>query len=33
MKELIAPKMSSYDLRYNNSFKRRRVKSVWHGTE
>ena len=25
--------MSSYDLRNNNSFKRRRVKSVWHGTE
>ena len=33
MKELFAPKMSSYDLRNNNSFKRRRVKSVWHGTE
>ena len=22
-----------YDLRNNNSFKRRRVNSVWHGTE
>ena len=33
MKELFAPKMSSYNLRNNNSFKRRRVKSVWHGTE
>ena len=33
MKELFAPKMSSYDLRNNNSFKRRRVKSVWYGTE
>ena len=33
MKELFAPKMSSYDLRNDNSFKRRRVKSVWHGTE
>ena len=33
MKELFTPKMSSYDLRNNNSFKRRRVKSVWHGTE
>ena len=33
MKELFAPKMSSYDLCNNNSFKRRRVKSVWHGTE
>ena len=33
MKELFAPKMSSYDLRNNNSFKRRRVKSVWHSTE
>ena len=32
MKELFAPKMSSYDLRNNNSFKRRRVRSVWHGT-
>ena len=25
--------MSPYDLRNNNSFKRRRVNSVWHGTE
>ena len=33
MKELFAPKMISYDLRNNNSFKRRRVKSVWYGTE
>ena len=33
MKGLFTPKMSSYDLRNNNSFKRRRVKSVWHGTE
>ena len=33
MKELFGPKMSSYDLRNNNSFKRWRVKSVWHGTE
>ena len=33
MKELFAPKMSSYDRRNNNSFKRSRVKSVWHGTE
>ena len=33
IKELFAPKMSSYDLCNNNSFKRRRVKSVWHGTE
>ena len=24
--------MSSYDLRNNNSFRRRRVNSVWHGT-
>ena len=32
-KELFAPKMSFYDLRNNNSFKRRRVKSVWYGTE
>ena len=33
MKELFAPKMSSYDLRNKNPFKKRRVKSVWHGTE
>ena len=32
-KQLFDPKMSSYDLRNNNSFKRKRVKSVWHGTE
>ena len=25
--------MASYDLRNNNSFMRRRVKSVWHDTE
>ena len=28
MKELLAPKMSLYDLRNNNSFKIRRVNSV-----
>ena len=33
MKEVFAPKMSPYDLRNNNSFKRRIVNSVWHGTE
>ena len=33
MKELLAPKMSPYDLRNNNSFKKRGVKSVSHGTE
>ena len=33
MKYLFAPKMSSYDLRNSDSFKRRRVSSVWHGTE
>ena len=33
MKKLFAPKMSSYDLRNNDSFKIRRVNSVWHGTE
>ena len=32
MKELFAPKMSRYDLRNNNSFKGRRVNSVWHDT-
>ena len=33
MKELFAPKMSPYDLRNNNSFKRMRVNFVWHATE
>ena len=33
MKELFAPKMSPYNLRNNNLFKRRRVNSLWHGTE
>ena len=33
MKELFAPKMSSYNLCNTNPFKRRRVKSAWHGTE
>ena len=33
MKELFAPKLSPYDLRNSNSFKRKRVNSVWHGTE
>ena len=33
MKELFTPKMRPYELRNNNSFKRRRVNSLWHGTE
>ena len=33
MKERFDPKMSPYDLRNNNSFKRRRANSVCHGTE
>ena len=33
MKELFTPNVSTNDLRNNNSFKRRRVNSVWHGTE
>ena len=33
MKELFAPKISHYDLRNDNSFKSRRVNSIWHGTE
>ena len=33
MKELFAPKVSHYDLHNNNSFKRRRVYFVWHGTK
>ena len=33
MKELFAPKMTPYDLRNNNSFKRRRVNFVRNVTE
>ena len=33
MKEPFAPKVSPYDLRNKNSFKRRRINSVWHRTE
>ena len=33
MKQLFPPKVSPYDLRNNNSFKRRRVNSVWHDNE
>ena len=33
MKEHFAPKMSPYDLYNNNPFKRKRVNSVWYGTE
>ena len=33
IKEVFATKVSSYELRDNNSFKRRRVNSVWHGTD
>ena len=33
MKELFIPKVSPYDVCNNNSFKRRRVNSVWDGTE
>ena len=33
IKERFAPKMSLYDICNNNSFKGRRVNSVWHGTE
>ena len=32
-KELFALKMSSYDPRNNDSFKRRREKFVWHDTK
>ena len=31
--ELFTPQMSHYDLRNNNTFKRKRVNSVGHGTE
>ena len=33
IKELFPPKMGPYDLRNNNSIKRRRAKFVWYGTE
>ena len=33
MKEIFALKLSPYDLRNNNSFKRKRVNFVWLGTE
>ena len=33
MKDIFAPKISSYDLPNNNSFKRGSVNSAWHGTE
>ena len=33
MKDIFAPKISSYDLHNDNSFKGGRVNSVWHGTE
>ena len=33
MKLLFALKVSPYDLRNNNSFKRRRLNSAWHDTE
>ena len=33
MKQLFALKMSPYDLCSNNLFNRRRVNSVWDGTE
>ena len=33
MKKLFGPKMSPYDLRNNNSFKRRRKNALRHGTE
>ena len=33
IKELLAPKMSPYELRNSHSFKRRRVNFVSYGTE
>ena len=32
-RETFAPKISSYNLRRNNTFERRQVHSVYHGTE
>ena len=33
MKKLFAPKMSPYDVRNSNSFKRRGINSVWYDIE
>ena len=33
LREILVPKISSYNLRRNNTFKRRQVHSVCHGTE
>ena len=33
VREIIVPKISLYDLRRNNTFERRQVHSVYHGTE
>ena len=33
LREILVPKISSYNLRRNNTFKRRQVHSVHHGTE
>ena len=31
--EIFVPKISSYNLRKNNTFEKRKVHSVYHGTE
>ena len=33
LREIIVPKISLYNLRRNNTFERRQVHSVYHGTE
>ena len=33
LREIVSPKIGSYNLRRNNTFKRRQVHSVYHGTE
>ena len=33
MKDFFAPKIGRYELRNNNSCQRRKVNSVWRGTE
>ena len=33
LREIFVPKISSYNLRRNNTFERRQIHSVYHGTE
>ena len=33
LRKIFAPKLSSFNLRRNNTYERRQVYSVYHGTE